>query len=89
MSLTREDMLRELELLPVWKLREQPQTTDAAPQPHPSAEAQAVAPTPSPPQPVETQAIVVPSSAEPRIAEQLMVTPPLAETVPLDTPAMV
>jgi DNA polymerase len=34
MSLGREDMLRELELLPGWKLREQPQAA-AAPQPTP------------------------------------------------------
>jgi uracil-DNA glycosylase family 4 len=31
MSLTRDDMLRELELLPAWKLREQAQTKPASP----------------------------------------------------------
>ncbi|HWT27912.1 MAG TPA: uracil-DNA glycosylase family protein [Methylophilaceae bacterium] len=94
MSLTREDMLRELELLPVWKLREQPQATDTAPQPHPSAEAQAVATTSLPPQPIEMQATVVPSpavpsSAEMPIVENPMVTQPLAQAVPLGMPAMV
>jgi uracil-DNA glycosylase family 4 len=38
MSLTRDDMLRELELLPAWKLREQAQTKPASP-PAPSVPA--------------------------------------------------
>ena len=79
MSLTREDMLRELELLPAWKLREQAHTKPASPPPlsapaeEPSLEAtpERTAVQEQAPKAVEVQAITEAAVTEaPMLAEE-------------------